>query len=447
MTLKTFPKGGVHPKEEKLSANAPIEYPELPDNETYIIPVSQHIGKPASVKVKRNDKVKVGSLIAEGDGFISANVHASVSGTVTKIDHQIDSTGYKQLSISIRKAGDDWEEEIDRSEELKKEFNYSSEEIVKKIRDYGIVGLGGATFPSHVKLSVPEGSKAETLIVNGVECEPYLTSDHRLMLERSEEIVVGTRIVMKALGVEKAVIGIENNKRDAISLFEELLKNEKGIEVQGLKVKYPQGGEKQLIKAVLNKEVPSGKIPLSVGVVVHNVGTIFSVYEAVQKNKPLVDRVVTITGKSLEKPSNYMARIGVPLNRLVALSGGFPDNTAKIVSGGPMMGKSLNSVDVPITKGTSGILLVEDKNAKRSSSYDPCIRCASCIDVCPAGLEPFLLMALGERRRWERTNDEDVMECIECGSCSYVCPSDRPLLDFIRLNKGNVLSLKKQQLL
>ncbi len=445
--LKTFPKGGVHPADNKLSANVPIVYPEMLDNETYIIPVSQHLGKPAKVVVKRNDKVKVGTLIAEGDGFISANIHASVSGTVTKIDHQMDSSGYRRMAVSIRKTNDDWEEDIDRSEELVEEINFTAKEIIEKVKKAGVVGLGGATFPSYVKLMVPEGSKAEVLIVNGVECEPYLTADHRLMLEKGEELIIGIRILMKALEVDRAIIGIENNKEDAIEYLKDLCKNNTQISVEGLQVKYPQGGEKQLISALLKKEVPSGKIPVSIGAVVHNVGTVYSVYEAVQKNRPLIDRVVTVTGDSLAHPANYMARIGIPLNRLVALSGGFPEDTGKIISGGPMMGKALNSVDVPITKGTSGILLVADKEAKRRADYDACIRCVACVDVCPAGLEPYLLMTLGEKRLWERANDEDNMECIECGSCSYVCPSERPLLDYIRLSKTNILALKKEQLI
>lgn len=445
--IKTFSKGGVHPADHKLSAHAPIEYPDMPDNETYIIPVSQHIGKPANVVVERNDKVKVGTLIAKGDGFISANVHASVSGTVTKIDHQKDSSGYRRLAVSIRKAGDDWEESIDRSPDLAEDIKMNATEIIARVKEAGIVGLGGATFPSHVKLQVPEDAKAEVLIVNGVECEPYLTSDHRLMLEKGAELIVGTKILMKALGVNKAMIGIEENKQDAIDHLIAICEKYPDISVYGLQVKYPQGGEKQLIDALLHKEVPSGKIPVSIGAVVHNVGTIFSVYEAVQKNKPLIERVVTITGDELARPANYMARIGVPLNRLVALSGGFPDDTAKIISGGPMMGKALNTVDVPITKGTSGILLVSSKEAKRRADYDACVRCVSCVDVCPAGLEPYLLMTLGERRMWVRANDEDAMECIECGSCSFVCPSERPLLDFIRLSKGNIIAMKKNQLI
>ena len=442
--IKTFPMGGVHPPENKLSANSAIVYPEVQDNETYIVPVSQHIGKQAKTLVKRNDKVKVGTLIAKEDGFISANVHAPVSGTVTKVDFAMDSSGYKRLSVSIRTKDDEWEEEIDRTPELKKDYNFSSKEIIDKVKKAGIVGMGGATFPSHVKLMPPEEATPEVLIVNGVECEPYLTADHRLMLEKGEELLVGTRILMKALGVDRALVGIEENKKDAIDYLSKLAEDYPDIKIYGLKVKYPQGGEKQLITALINKEVPSGKIPVYIGAVVHNVGTIFSVYEAVQKNKPLIERVVTITGESLQNPANYMARIGVPLNRLAALSGGIPEDTGKIISGGPMMGKALNSVEVPITKGTSGVMFVPDKEAHRRKGYDPCIRCIACVEVCPAGIEPYLLMALGERRLWERSEEEDAMDCIECGACSYVCPSDRPLLDYIRLEKGNIIAMKKK---
>ena len=442
--IKTFPMGGVHPPENKLSANSAIVYPEVQDDETYIVPVSQHIGKQAKTVVKRNDKVKVGTLIAKGDGFISANVHAPVSGTVTKVDFAMDSSGYKRLSVSIRTKDDEWEEEIDRSTELKKDFDLTAKEIIEKVKKAGIVGMGGATFPSHVKLMPPEEAKADVLIVNGVECEPYLTADHRLMLEKGEELLVGTQLLMKALGVDRALIGIEENKKDAIDHLSKLAEDYPDIKVYGLKVKYPQGGEKQLITALIKKEVPSGKIPVFIGAVVHNVGTVFSVYEAVQKNKPLIERVVTVTGESLQNPANYMARIGIPLNKLAALSGGIPDDTGKIISGGPMMGKALNSVEVPITKGTSGIMFVPDKEAHRRKGYDPCIRCIACVEVCPAGIEPYLLMALGERRLWERSEEEDAMDCIECGACSYVCPSDRPLLDYIRLDKKNIILMKKK---
>ncbi len=433
--LKTFSKGGIHPPENKISAEKPIENLSIPDIVT--IPVSQHIGKPSKVIVKRREKVKVGQLIAESSGFISANIHSSVSGTVTKIDSIVDSSGYKRQAVFIKVEGDEWLETIDRSIEINRKIALSADEIVKKVNESGIVGLGGATFPTHVKLSVPKDMTAEILLINGVECEPYLTSDHRLMIEKAEEIVVGTRLLMTALGVEKAVIGIENNKEDAINNFTHLLKEYDGIEVQALKVKYPQGGEKQLIKAITGREVPSGGLPIAVGAVVHNVGTAFAVYEAIQKNKPLFERVVTITGKSVNYFANFVVRIGTPISKLIDKSGGFPDDTGKIISGGPMMGKALNSLDIPVTKGTSGVLLIRDVESKRRKSH-ACIRCAKCITVCPMGLEPYVLMTATQKKIFERVEKDRVLDCIECGSCSYVCPSDRPLLDYIRLGKANV---------
>ncbi len=306
--LKTFRLGGVHPPENKISANKKIE--ELPVPKTVFIPVAQHIGAPATPTVQKGDEVKVGQVIAKSSSFVSTNIHSSVSGKVKKVDFSADSSGYPKQGIFIDVAGDEWLDEIDRSEELVKEFSLEGPDIVKKIQEAGIVGLGGATFPTHVKLVPPKGMKAEMLLINGVECEPYLTSDHRLMLEKADEILVGTQILMKAMNVEKAVIGIENNKPDAIKLLSEKIKNYKGISVVALKVQYPQGGEKQLINAVTGKEVPSGALPIAVGAVVSNVGTAFAVYEAIQKNKPLFERVVTITGKGVSNPSNFKVRVG-----------------------------------------------------------------------------------------------------------------------------------------
>jgi electron transport complex protein RnfC len=438
--LKTFHKGGVHPPENKLSADKKIETLALP--KLVNIPVSQHLGVPAKLIVNKNDYVKVGQLIAEQGGFVSANIHSPVSGKVIKIDNVPDTAGYKRLAVTIQVEGDEWDASIDRSFDIKKDFNSSSEEIIKKIQEAGIVGLGGATFPSHVKLMPPKDSKPEVLIINGVECEPYLTSDHRLMLEKGIEMLVGTKLLMSALKVEKAFVGIENNKPDAIKHLTELSKDFKGIEVVPLKVQYPQGGEKQLIKAVTGREVSSGGLPIAVGTVVHNVGTAYAVYEAVQKNKPLFERVVTITGKSLKNPGNYLVRFGTPVKDLIDAAGGLPEDTGKIISGGPMMGKALNTTDVPITKGTSGILILPDDESKRRE-VKPCIRCAKCVTVCPMGLEPFLLMTLSEKGLYERSEKEDVMDCIECGSCSYTCPSDRPLLDYIRLGKNRVGALRR----
>ena len=441
--LKSFIIGGVHPFENKLSAGKKIEVLPLPS--IVIIPVTQHIGAPAKILVSKGDKVKAGQKIAESSGFVSANTHSSVSGTVLKADNFPDSSGYRKLAVQIQVEGDEWAEGIDRSPEIIKEFILTPEEIIKKVNESGIVGLGGATFPSHVKLSVPQGRKAEYLIVNGVECEPYLTSDHALMLEKGPEIIVGIRIIMKALKVEKAIIGIENNKPDAIRLMTGLVADQKGISVQPLKVKYPQGGEKQLISALLGREVPSGGLPIDVGVIAFNAGSVFAVYEAVQKNKPLFERVVTVTGKSLKNPSNFLVRTGTPVQTLIDAAGGLPEDTGKIINGGPMMGKALNSLDVPVVKGTSGILVIPSKESRRIES-DSCIRCSKCIGACPMGLEPYLLMNLLEKELYERAEFEKVMDCMECGSCVYICPSHRPLLDFIRLGKvkvGQIIRARK----
>jgi electron transport complex protein RnfC len=440
--LKTFKLGGVHPPENKLSKDKKIEVLPLP--KTVFIPVAQHIGAPSTPIVKKGDEVKVGQVIAQSSGFVSTNIHSSVSGKVTKVDFSADSSGYPKQGIFITVDGDNWMEEIDRSEELVKEITVDGAEIVRKIQEAGIVGLGGATFPTHVKLVPPKGMKAEVLLINGVECEPYLTSDHRIMLEKPEEILVGIQLLMKAMNVDKAVIGIENNKPDAISILREKCKEYKGIGIQALKVQYPQGGEKQLINAVTGKEVPSGGLPIAVGAVVSNVGTAFAVYEAIQKNKPLLERVVTITGLGLEKPSNFKVRIGTATSELIEAAGGLPENTGKIISGGPMMGRAVRTMDVPITKGTSGILIMQEEEANRKEII-ACIRCSRCTSVCPMGLEPHLLMTLGEKQIFDRAENEKIMDCIECGSCSYTCPSNRPLLDYIRFAKGKVGAIMRSR--
>ena len=433
--LKTFKVGGVHPPENKISAGKKIE--ELPIPKTVFIPVAQHIGAPSTAVVNKGDTVKTGQIIAKSSGFVSTNIHSSVSGKVKKVDVSVDSSGYPKQGIFIDVEGDEWVENIDRSVDLVREFDLDGQKIIQKIQDAGIVGLGGATFPTHVKLVPPKGMKAEVLLINGVECEPFLTSDHRLMLEKADEIMVGTQLLMRAMNVEKATIGIENNKPDAIQLFTDKAKNYKGINVVALKVKYPQGGEKQLIKAVTGKEVPSGGLPIAIGAVVSNVGTAFAVYEAVQKNKPLFERVVTVTGKNIAKPSNFRVRIGTATAELIEAAGGLPEDTGKIISGGPMMGRAIVSLDIPVTKGTSGILVMPDGEAKRGE-YMECIRCSRCVSVCPMGLEPYLLMTLGQKQIFERAETEKVMDCIECGSCAYTCPSNRPLLDYIRFGKAKV---------
>ncbi|MCF8368116.1 MAG: electron transport complex subunit RsxC [Bacteroidales bacterium] len=433
--LKTFKLGGVHPAENKISADKKIEI--LPIPKMAYIPISQHLGAPAKALVNKGDIVKVGQQIAKGEAFISANIHSSVSGKVLKVDNVIDASGYKRTAVVVQVEGDEWVETIDKSPELKKEISLSQKEIIQKINEMGIVGLGGATFPSHVKLMVPEGKRAEVLIINGVECEPYLTSDHRLMMEKGEEMMIGVEILKIALGVNRAIIGIENNKPDAIEHLTKIANGYKGIEVQGLKVKYPQGAEKQLIKAVINREVPSGKLPIEVGAVVNNAGTAFAVYEAIQKNKPLIERVVTITGKSVKNPGNFMVRIGTPVAELVEAAGGLPEDTGKVIGGGPMMGKALNSLEVPVVKGTSGILIMPESEAARYTVQN-CIRCSKCVSVCPMGLEPYLLEKLVMFEDYDRTEQERVMDCIECGSCHYTCPAARPLLDYLRLGKNKV---------
>jgi len=434
MSLKTFSRGGVHPPEYKLSSGKPII--ELPPPEVAVIPISQHLGAPAKVVVERGQEVKVGQLIAEAEGFVSTNVHSSVSGKVMKIDQFTDSSGYRKMAVQIQVEGDEWIETIDRSDDLVRSSVLPAEVIRKKILEAGIVGMGGATFPSHVKLTVPKGKTPEYLVINGVECEPYLTADHTLMMNRTEEIFSGIQLLMKGLGVDRAIVGIENNKPDAIEKMNQVVRGS-NVTVQGLKVKYPQGGEKQLVQALLKREVPSGGLPIDVGVVVFNVGTALATYEAVMKNRPLIDRMVTVTGKELKDPSNFRVRIGTPVSMLIEKAGGLPGNTAKVINGGPMMGKALSTLDVPVVKGSSGILLISEGESRRKE-VKPCIRCTKCVTVCPMGLEPYLLMSLSEKGLFERMEHEKVMDCIECGSCSYTCPSSRPLLDYIRLGKAEV---------
>ena len=409
--LKTFSIGGVHPHENKLSAHQPIITAEVPAKA--VILLGQHIGAPAKPIVAKGDVVKVGTKIAEPAGFVSAAIHSSVSGKVAKIDTIVDASGYAKPAIFIDVEGDEWEETIDRSATLVKECELSSEEIVKKIAEAGIVGLGGACFPTQVKLCPPPSFKAECVIINAVECEPYLTADHQLMLEHAEEIMVGVSILMKAVKVNKAFIGIENNKPDAIELMTKVASGYAGIEVVPLKVKYPHGA------------------------VVQNVGTAFAVYQAVQKNKPLFERVITVTGKSVAKPSNFLARIGTPMKQLIDACGGLPEDTGKVIGGGPMMGKALVNTEVPTAKGSSGILIMNQKEAKRGEAQT-CIRCAKCVSACPMGLEPYLLGALSENGDFERMEKERIMDCIECGSCQFTCPANRPLLDYCRLGKGKV---------
>ena len=387
--MKTFPMGGVHPSENKLSCGKPVEVLPLP--ETVMIPLAQHIGAPAVAKVAKGDKVLTGQLIAEAGSFMSANIHSPVSGTVAAVDMQPNGQGLRQMMITIKREGDEWAEGIDRSETLVKECSLSAEQIIAKIKDAGIVGMGGATFPTHVKLSVPPGKKADALIINGVECEPYLTSDHRTMLEHGEELLVGVSILMKAIGVDRAFIGIENNKPDAIAHLSKLVKEYHGVEVVPLKVRYPQGGEKQLIAAVTGRQVPPPPaLPIDVGAVVCNASTTLAVYYAVQKNKPLIERVVTITGKSVKEPKNLLTRMGTPIQSLIDAAGGLPADAGKVINGGPMMGRAMVNLASPVTKGCSGITVLSGRDAVRRDASQ-CIKCAKCVAACPMGLEPYYL--------------------------------------------------------
>ncbi len=438
--MKTFPMGGVHPSENKLSCAKPIEVLPLP--ETVTIPLGQHIGAPAVAKVAKGDKVLTGQLIAEAASFMSANIHSPISGTVTAVDMQPNGQGLRQMMITIKREGDEWAEGIDRSETLVKECALSGAEIIAKIKDAGIVGMGGATFPTHVKLSVPPGKKAESLIINGVECEPYLTSDHRTMLEHGEELLVGVTILMKAIGVEKAYIGIENNKPDAIDHLTKLAQGYKGIEVVPLKVMYPQGGEKQLIAAITGRQVPPPPaLPIDVGAVVCNASTTYAVYRAVQKNMPLIERVVTITGKGLKAPKNLLTRMGTPISTLIEAAGGLPqDEALKVINGGPMMGRAMVNLDSPVTKGCSGVTVMSGRDAVRREASQ-CIKCAKCVAACPMGLEPYYLSKMARKKGWEVLEEQMITSCIECGCCQASCPAYLPLLDWIRLGKQNVMGI------
>ena len=441
MKLFTFRIGGVHPQEHKLTADIPTKEAALP--KAAVFPLGQHIGAPARPVVKRGDKVKVGTLIAEANGFVSAPIYSSVSGTVAKIDTSIDATGYRQPVIIINVEGDEWEEGIDRSSELESMEAHpelTAEEIIERIKIAGITGMGGASFPTFIKLCPPPTAKAECIIVNAVECEPYITADYQLMMEHAAEILVGLKLLMKAAKVEKGYIGIEENKPKAIQLLTELTSEDSQITIVPLEMKYPQGGEKQLVDAVIGRQVPAPPaIPVNVGAIVQNVGTVFAVYQAVMKHKPLFERYTTVTGEHIKQPGNFLVRMGTPFKDLIAACGGLPEGDNKVLAGGPMMGKSVISLEVPVTKGTNSITVLTDAEAHRKP-IEPCIRCGKCVEVCPMGLEPYLLATLSAFKHYERLEHEDVVSCISCGSCQFTCPSHRPILDNILQGKGVVMS-------
>lgn len=437
----TFHKGGVHPPENKITAACHITEVELPRE--VVVTFSQHIGAMAACCRSKGEHVKRGDMIAKASGFVSANVHTPISGTVTRIDKWKTAFGYTADTVTIVADDDDHASDtasidggsVSRTDE--EVALLSDKDIVEIIDDAGIVGLGGAAFPTKVKLSPPPGVKADLLLINGVECEPYLTNDHALMLAAPKEILAGIRLLMKAAGTDRAVIGIERNKDNAIKLLESLTADDRSISVEALDVKYPQGGEKQLIEAVTGHEVPSGALPIATGVIVQNVATAYAVYEAVYLGKPLIERVITVTGPSVRRPGNYRVPIGMNMSDLVNIAGGVPDDTGKIILGGPMMGKAVVSLDAPTIKGVSSILMLPDDKSHRDA-VQPCIRCAACVDACPMGLEPYLLATLSRHRLWDEAEAGKIMNCIECGCCSYSCPSSRPILDYIRLGKTTV---------
>ena len=437
---KTFPIGGVHPSDNKQwSKSSAIETMELPD--VVNIPLSQHIGAPATAIVKKGDKVVVGQKIAEATGFMSANIHAPISGTVTAVDLQPNGQGIRQMMITIKREDDVWDEAIDRTDTLVTECNLEPKAIIEKIKDAGIVGMGGATFPTHVKLSIPEGKRAEILIINGVECEPYLTSDYRTMLERGEQLIVGTRILMRAIGVTNAVIGIEANKPDAVKHLQAIVGAATDIKVQMLKTQYPQGGEKQLIAAVTGRQVPAPPaLPIDVGAVVCNASTAVAVYEAVQKNKPLIERVVTVTGATVPNPKNLLTRFGTPVEALIAKCGGLAEGDVKVINGGPMMGRALSNIAMPVMKGCSGITIMVGSATVRGVE-SACIKCAKCVEACPMGLEPYLLSKQARKKAWDAMEANDITSCIECGCCQFTCPANIPLLDYVRLGKQTVMGI------
>ena len=448
MNIRTFRIGGIHPEENKLTHEAATQQAPLPKQA--IFPLSQHIGAPAVPVVQKGDKVKVGTMIADAGGFVSAPIFSSVSGTVAKIDTAIDATGYRKPCIIIDVEGDEWEESIDRSDKLelvKDHPELTPAEIVTRIKSAGVVGMGGACFPTFIKLTPPPLAKAECVIINAVECEPYITADYRLMMEHADEILVGLELLMKGAKVTKGYIGIETNKPKAIELLEEKVKSLNtqhstlNIEVVPLAQRYPQGGEKQLVDAVIRRQVPAPPaIPVNVGAIVQNVGTAFAVYQAVMKHKPLFERYTTVTGKRLQHPGNYLVRMGTPMQMLIDLCGGMPEGDNKLLAGGPMMGKALTSTEVPICKGTNAVTILSDDDARRKEPQ-PCIRCAKCVGACPMGLEPYLLAKLSAFKNWEKAEQEDIVSCIECGSCQFTCPAHRPLLDNIRQGKSTVMGI------
>lgn len=440
MMRKSF-VGGIHPTEAKgFTENKGIVKMGVP--ETVVIPLSQHIGSPSKAIVSVGDIVEVGQLIGEATGFVSVPVHSSVSGKVKKIEDMVLASGKVGTVVVVESDGEDRIAESVRPVENIDEL--SQAELREIIKNAGIVGLGGAAFPTHVKLTPPEGKWIDTVILNGCECEPYLTSDYRIMVERPEDVIFGLKMIVRAVGAKRAYIGIEDNKPAAIDVLRKHAELEKdvSIEVVVLETKYPQGGEKQLISAMLGLEVPSGGLPLDVGVVVNNVGTAVAIADAIKVGMPLVERVVTVTGSCVKEPQNILARIGTPLSKLIEACGGLTSDAGKVVLGGPMMGVSVSSLELPVTKGTSGVLVLSKEEAS-GFEQSPCIRCGKCVDVCPMKLSPVEISHFVEYGELDKADLYGLMDCMECGSCSFVCPGKRDIVQWIRLGKGELAAKKR----
>lgn len=437
--MRTFRKGGIHPPENKLTAGKPIV--EIPTPPELRIMLSQCIGAPAKPVVKPGDHVQRGQMIAEAGGFVSAPVHTPANGTIKKIEPTRTPQGIWQDSIVIAIDPEESEPFAPQARTPEEVEALSPDEIIAIVGDAGIVGLGGATFPTRVKLSVPKGKKATTVIINGAECEPCLTCDDALMRTDAEKIVKGTLLIMKATGAEETVIGIESNKPEAIEAMTRAAAPYPSLRVEVLKKKYPQGGEKQLIYAVTGKTVPAGALPIETGCIVDNVATAYAIYEAVYNRIPLMERIVTVTGPELSNPGNFLVKNGTPLSAILDFAGGLPEDAGKVVAGGPMMGRAVSALDSSATKGLSGLVVIPESESKRMQE-GPCIRCGRCVSVCPMGLEPYLLMLQAEHKVWDGMSEHGVMNCLECGSCSYICPASRPLLDFIKLGKQELRKAK-----
>ncbi len=433
--------GGVHPDDAKsLSKTCTIDQKPLPSE--VVLPVSQHIGAPARIIVEKDQTVSKGQVVAEAGGFVSVPVHASISGTVKAVEPRNTPVGKRILSVIIEGDGEDrWAEGLNTKRDI---LSLKPEDKLNIIRDTGIVGLGGAAFPTHVKLSPPGDKPIDTVIINGVECEPYSTCDHRLMLERPGDIVEGLKIIMEILNCKRGYIGIESNKPDAIKVMQDAVVDSNGISVEKLKVKYPQGGEKQLIYAITKRKVPAGGLPMDIGCVVQNVGTAAAIYDAVALGKPLIERVVTITGKGVVKPANVLARMGDSFASLIEYAGGYSEKAAKLIMGGPMMGISQFTDDVPVIKGASCLLVMEEDEVDTGEQL-PCISCARCVDVCPMRLMPSTLGTLVEYEHWDDLKDYAILDCIECGACSYICPVKRKLVEYIKFGKAKLAELNAKE--